>query len=636
VSNSGTISAIYGIALNAGGSVTNRGKIDAASYGNGAQILGAGNLTNTQSGIIVGGKGVVTFGAADTVTNFGTIESTGTDTATSARAVFLASGGTVTNGGGGSSALIEGIYGVEIQGGSGSVTNMATILASTSTGIFLVGGGSVTNIANGPGPAIIEGTGSNTTGLLVQGGGNVANGSPGVASDIIEASRYGVWFFGNPGSVTNFGTIVSTGTAAQYAGVYLGQGGSVKNASANALIEGLNGVRAQGGSGTVTNFGVIDGVGRGVVLNGGGTLTNGGSGSSALIEGIYGVQIQGGAGSVTNMGTISASTGKGVFLVGGGGVTNQASGSGLAVIEGTANNSTGVLIESGGSVTNGASVSAAANIEGVEFGVWFFGSPGSVTNFGTITSTGTDPSAHTIGVYLGQGGGVTNSGANAVIEGLYGIQIQGGSGTITNSGVIDAVKIGAFLDGGGTLTNAGTITASNGAAVLFEGTGNRLVVDPGAVFQGTVDGGAGSTTLELAAGAVAGSLIGLGTSLVDFGTVIFDPGAAWTVEIPQGVVYTGAFFGGFALGDAIDLSGVGATSASYARGVLTLDKGTTPVAELVLSFGAGTVGVRLGPDGSGGTDVTALSISLWPTSTVTAMAMCCFATSSAGSCRSPR
>ena len=61
------------------------------------------------------------------------------------------------------------------------------------------------------------------------------------------------------------------------------------------------------------------------------------------------------------------------------------------------------------------------------------------------------------------------------------------------------------------------------------GLANLLIVDPGAVFDGTVDGGAGSTsTIELASGG-AGVLQGLGSQYINFSQVIVDPGATWTL-----------------------------------------------------------------------------------------------------------
>jgi hypothetical protein len=437
--------------------------------------------------------------------------------------------------------------------------------SSAPAGIFLPGGGSVVN-----------------NGSIAAYNGIVIGSSPGTAGFV---SNYGTILADNGIVLNAGGTVINSGRISCPGGygVRVLGAGSVTNTESGYIAQ--MDVIMSGAADTVSNFGTI--TGQGIFLEAGGSVTNGGSGSSALINGVFGVQISGAAGTVDNMGTVEASADPGVFLLSGGSVTNLANGSQSAVIEGALAQgifpgATGVLVEGGGTVTNGAPGLTADIIEAPRYGVCFYGNPGTVINFGAIMSIGTNASAHYAGVYLSKGGEVTNY---ALIEGPCGVRVLGGSGTVTNSGMI---------------------TGSNGTAVLFESTGNRLVVDPGAVFQGTVDGGAGSSTLELAAGAGAGSLLGLGTSFVDFGTVIFDPGAAWTVEIPQGVVYTRAF-SGFAKGDAIDLSGVGATSASYAGGVLTLDKGTTPEADLALSFGAGTVGVRLSPDGSSGTDVMALS-----------------------------
>ena len=67
---------------------------------------------------------------------------------------------------------------------------------------------------------------------------------------------------------------------------------------------------------------------------------------------------------------------------------------------------------------------------------------------------------------------------------------------------------------------------------MAPGFSDRLIVDPGAVFIGNIDGGnlpgsAAVSTLEFSAG--AGTLGGLGTSIFHFGSIVFDPGADWTV-----------------------------------------------------------------------------------------------------------
>src|SRR5205085_6055690 len=55
------------------------------------------------------------------------------------------------------------------------------------------------------------------------------------------------------------------------------------------------------------------------------------------------------------------------------------------------------------------------------------------------------------------------------------------------------------------LTVAGTVIGTGGTAVsLTTGGRDRLILQPGALFAGTVDGGGGASVLEIAASALAG------------------------------------------------------------------------------------------------------------------------------------
>jgi hypothetical protein len=306
---------------------------------------------------------------------------------------------------------------------------------------------------------------------------------------------------------------------------------------------------------TVANLGTVYGPGyaAGVHLTAGGVLTNGQSGSTAaLIEGNYGVRIDGGVGTVSNFGTIFG--GEGYFL------------------------GAGVELVGGGSVTNGQSGSTAGLIAGggsnQYAGVAIFGGLGSVTNFGTIRG-------RTSALILGAGGSVANFGT---IDGPF-----SGSG----------IMLGALAS---TVTNAGAIIGSSGTAVQFGGGDDLLVADPGAVFMGKVDGGGGNNTLELAAGAGPGLLSGLGTNFVNFGSVVFDPGAPWTVTLDNPAAFTGTI-SGFAKGDFIDLTGTAATGVSYSGGVLTVLNGSSVVVTLNLAGPYTSADFTLSPDGHGGTDI---------------------------------
>src|SRR5207302_8794493 len=115
----------------------------------------------------------------------------------------------------------------------------------------------------------------------------------------------------------------------------------------------------------------------------------------------------------------------------------------------------------------------------------------------------------------------------------------------------------------------GTISGASGTAVLFSGGGNLLVVDPGAVFSGIVNGGTGSDRLELAAGASTGTLSGLGTSITNFTAIQFDIGAHWLLGGNTAGLTAGTI-SGFASGDTIDLTGFVAVSETFSNNALVL------------------------------------------------------------------
>ncbi len=194
-----------------------------------------------------------------------------------------------------------------------------------------------------------------------------------------------------------------------------------------------------------------------------------------------------------------------------------------------------------------------------------------MTNTGSITASG-----GAIGLTIGA---LVNSGA---IEGAAAsaLILQTG-GTLTNeiSGTIGGGI--QFAGGAGTVSNAGSMAA----VLLAAGFSNLVTFDPGAVFNGTVDGGntIGAPTvseLELAAGAGSGTLSGLGSQFINFGSITFDTGANWFIEgNTSGLAGT---ISGFAPGDTIEVDGITVTGSSYAGGVLTLTDNGPVVANLDL------------------------------------------------------
>ncbi|HTN10596.1 MAG TPA: hypothetical protein VL154_06430 [Acetobacteraceae bacterium] len=500
--------------------ITNRGMVS-SDAGWGINLAGAGSLDN--SGAIYGFLGGFLTGGRGTVTNGGTINGAGGD------GVFLNGNGTVTNREGASISGDGG--GVKIFAGFGAgfgrVTNAGTISGGPlGAGVFIKAVGDVTNKAGGvitgvrAGVSIdgarglvanagaISGTGADADGVLLGAGGVIVNRAGGS----ISGDRDGILVGGAAGTVVNAGAISATNGN----GVEFYRGGSLTNHEGGSISTGSNGsgVVIDGGSGTVANSGTISGGFNrvGVSLNAGGSVTNreGGlidAGSRGLA-----IEIAGGIGAVTNSGAISA--GAGIQLEAGGSVTNRETGFIEAGFRGVA-----VGIDGGvGTVTNWGTISGRFGVDLV--------SEGHVTNHqgGSISGSGLG-----FGVDLELGGSVANNGA---ISGRTGVALSNG-GSVTNrasgsiSGNFNGVEV---IGGSGTITNQGTISGGT-HSVLFDAgsTNSRLVITPDAVFSGSADATAAtSTTIELTQGNGAISGIGDGNFL-GFNRLEADAGANWTL-----------------------------------------------------------------------------------------------------------
>ena len=499
ISNSHTIIATVddGVALFAGGGVTNVSGASIVDHGRGASvyITGAtgtvtnagsisavfdgvfiadgGSLSNAASGSITAQNiGVFFKNRAGTLINAGRISGTGTQ----GTGIYLGANGSITNT---STGTITGhIFGAFIEGGFGTIVNSGSISGVTDDGVVLGLGGTVTNAA----------------------GASISGASGG----IYVKSRAA-------GTVTNSGLVSASGTSG--AGIDLADGGTLTNNSTGSVNGGGFGVFVTGAAGTVTNRGHIAGTrNAGVVLVKGGSVTN--STGATIAGGSNGVYAEsGGSGIVTNSGHITA----------------------------TGTNSTGVALGHGGSVTN----NSGGSISGSSFGVFTTGALGTVTNSGSISGS------H--GVELGAGGSVTNNASDSISGRVAGVAVQGSVGTLVNAGHISATSgaaadfekggritneagatlsgssFGVFFTGGsGTVTNAGTISGATDAIDFLASGANRLVVDPGAVFVGKVTAAGSTNTLELASG--TGSISGVGTaSFSNFQTLTVDAGANWTL-----------------------------------------------------------------------------------------------------------
>ncbi len=633
------------------------------STGFGIQFISAGTVVNGDSSALtalVRGTEGIDISGTGTVANFGAI------VGTASSGIFIGAGGIVNNGDAGATGRsITGVYrGIYIQGGLGTVSNFGTIVQSATGGfhvaVGLKGGGDLVNGSSASPGWLIHGANDGVGGATnitnygaivgdasfgVDGGsgGTITNAKVGLitganavrtgatlvsnAGTMVGTNGYGLRVFGTDGLVTNANGALIEGIIAPNStgfGIQFTSAGTVVNGDSSALtalVRGTEGIDISG-TGTVANFGAIVGTASsGIFIGAGGIVNNGDAGATGRsITGIYrGIYIQGGLGTVSNFGTIVQST------TGGGNVA--------------------VGLKSGGDVVNGSSASPGWLIQGANDGV---AGATNITNYGAIIG------AASFGVDGGSGGAILNAkvgliaGANAVRAGAtlvsnagtmvgtvgYGLRMFGTTGAVTNTGLIQGIinpgstGFGVQFDASGTLvngssvaksaliigtngvvaggaaavtvTNFGTIAGTAGLAVSFGSGDDRLIVEPGAMFSGGVDGAAGANTLELAAG--SGKLLGLGTSFVNFGSVAFDNGGAWSLEGSTAAL--SATITGFVAADTIDVEGFVAIGQSYTGGGLVLTDAVSNTVTIGIQGVFTTADFTISSDGHGGTNIT--------------------------------
>ncbi len=533
-----------------------------SGYHNTTQTLSSGTVNVTITGTVnaYGTGGVYTIhnhgtpapetisaavfgpaGANFTLDNTGLIESHGTNTSNPFDVgILLGSPGTVTN-----SGTVEGGSGIAIFSNSNSsasvINNSNLIEGSLGVGIYVSSAATVVNAGSISGAQ----TGVNlsrtaasylsnaSTGTITAGANYAVQLYNGIVKNagLLAGNAGGVQLYAH-GSIFNSGIIEATGTSpgtnSSYAGIEIQQGGNVYN-SLNGSITGLTGVRLQGSTASyIDNAGHISGTKTsGIVSSAAFTIKNTGS-ISGTDHGIASYN-PGGSSTVNNYGVIIAT--------------------GTSFTTGTATlAASGVSLAAGGSIGNHAAGQITGNL-----GVYLSGGSGNAT------------------VYLDNLGTITGTAANGVNLGT--------SGKIYNAGNITGAADGVDLLNGGKVVNAGTITGHNGIAVNFSGTAgtsSQLGVDPGAVFNGTVEVTDGTGTLKLSSASTAGTISGLGTSFQNFETIDIQSGASWLAEGSISGLASGQTIAGFANTDTIILDGFTATGKSYVSGVgLELSNGTS-------------------------------------------------------------
>ncbi len=577
VANTGLITSShgYGVYLRGGGAVFNAGTIYGFDQGifvnqdtaaaniiaNSGLVIAAEPPFTAALGTYIGG-GIVDDGAA-TITNLatGTISDPGGGAIQLAALNFFAAGDPVTDGAVNNAGLITGLYGVQFQA-LGSVKNTGTIIGKVggvdvvnsaaavinlkfieatggyfnygagtgqdAAGIAMAAGGAVTNAAGG---TILADSTTVANGIALYGPGYVTN------AGVVEAGNRGIALFGG-GAAYNTGFIDGqTGVYAKPAGaaVYNYQGGNITGASFGVLLNAAGAVYNAGlirgetaillqDGGAVTNDGSIIGTAAGIDAGGAVTIVN-----TGLIQSTTGAAIaaDNSPATVQNTGTIitsDAGYNNGVAFFAGGAVSNA------GLIKGGA----GIFGQGGGTVTNTGSIIVYRD------GIAIDG-PGTVINRGLIDvtkpgynagielTTGTVTNSGTIeagtGIYLDGGGAITNTG---LIAGANGVYLRRG-GTLINKGTIAATATGIFLAAGGTVIEDGVVHGGSFGALYFRpgyASTSRLIIDAAAKITGTLN--LNGAALEFAAdGKKTGTFAPESQQFLNAGSITIDSKAIW-------------------------------------------------------------------------------------------------------------
>lgn len=244
----------------------------------------------------------------------------------------------------------------------------------------------------------------------------------------------------------------------------------------------------------------------------------------------------------------------------------------------------GIILASGSALENSGAI-VAGNAGGGYFAA--SGGVGIIVTASSITSnTGVIHGGNGGGSDFGGHGGDGVAITSGIVVNNAGGRIIGGDGS-RGSMYSAPGGAGVYLNGG-TLINAGTISggangdSSTAGAVQFGAMAGTLVVEQGAVFDGTVSAnGSVADVLELA-GTSSAALTGIGDGeFFGFKDISFGSAAAWTIEGNTAGLTAGETIAGFGAGDSIILDGFSETGVSYGSvGVDLSAGGTTEVLDL--------------------------------------------------------
>ncbi|MCG7392283.1 autotransporter domain-containing protein [Microvirga sp. ACRRW] len=385
---------------------------------------------------------------------------------------------------------------------------------------------------------------------VTSGGSVVIEGSASVSGKV----GYGVVGVGNETSLTNNGTLSSSGASLDAMEVLGDRNTITNNGSISTAGSSASALHALGNSNTLLNTGRID------------TTT----GSAAL-----GLFAEGNENRLTNSGTV---------------VTGGNGSEGLSVY-GNGN----TLTNAGDIATSGA----------VANGIRAYGNNNAILNTGIVTTSGVE--GRGIKVDAGTGNSIVNRGTiDTSGERAYGVWVASKAGettTIVNesAGIIRAWNDKAIQSGAGneSIQNFGVLSTSSGGVAIELGAGNdALLIGSTSRITGVVDAGADMDTFTLG-GAIDASfdaaLIGDGAQYRNFETYEKIGTSTWTVtgtnndtmpwHVREGGLMVTGTMGGSSMivYDGAILSGSGTVGGIDARSGSILSPGANGIGSMAVT-----------------------------------------------------
>ncbi|EAX9630569.1 AIDA autotransporter-like protein ShdA, partial [Salmonella enterica] len=464
----------------------------------GVYMLNGGSYVSSESGVLEGVSGVIVQSGEAHITNGGMINSDGSWRS----------------------------YGVEFRDGTyGTIVNTGTIITTASDGSNKIEDAAIyvhtLNDMAVSGSVSVDNSGlmqsDFITVALYHGshfevvnrvGGVITAGNSslvGIKSTAMELK------VGVDNLVTNDGTISAYGTANTY-GIHYGEstsGGVITNTGSITTTGGGAGdasvyVHGNGDGTVVNNSGTMSSTVYGVYLDSarskGHTLNNQ---AGSAISANTAVAINGNGNTITNQGKMTGVS-DGLLISGNNNIVTTSGGeisgkNGIRVSKGSGNQIT---------AKSGSKITTTSTGISISYGIHYYsGTSGTITNTGTITTTG--KGAGDASVYA-HGGAVTinNSGTmDSSVFGVYvttghtlnnlaggsitantAVQLNGNNNTLANAGAILGDTNGVTINGSGnTLTSQGKITGGTNAILINSGSkNNTLTLNTGTEISGSI------------------------------------------------------------------------------------------------------------------------------------------------------